>query len=383
MRPPLPAAAVAIAAAAAVSLLAGCGAVSAGAAATVGDHRIGVDELARRTDALFQLPGAKEALRRDDAQRRVLSELVGLAVDERLAARNGVTVPSADVDSALGRASTAAGGASQLQLQLITQSGAPAYSGADIYVRDALLLQGVLTKLVPATVPESALRQLYVQQAGQFRNAHLAHIVVADRATAELVLTKAKAAPDSFAALAAKYSTDQATKATGGDEGTQPRGTFTPTVEDAVYAAKPGDVIGPLEVNGGVEVIKVISVVDRSFEQARAELERAARMPQSPYVLSLLTAARSEEAQRLRVRTNPRFGVIDTSGGPSGFAVTKAPDVLSVPARGGAPSLGAPAGGAPAGGPPPGTGQGDTGQGSTGQSDTGTAPQDPATTPGP
>lgn len=316
--------------------LSACSPVTAGAAATVGDTRITVNELAERTDRVFELPGAKEQLQRADVQRRILTELVGLQVDERLAARNGVAITQQQVDQLLQRGISQTGGAQQLQLQLLTgQQPVPAFAGADVYFRDALLLDGLLTKLAPAEVPEAALRDFYAQQEGTFRNAKTAHIVVADRATADTVVAAAKAKPDSFPALVTQYSTDAATKQTGGDQGVQPRGTFTAAVEDAIYAARPGDIVGPIESNGAFEVIKVESVTNRSFEQVRDQLARAAREPQSPYTQMLLTQARTEEAARLRVQTNPRFGTVATDGGSGGFAVSVSPDLLSVPAGGG------------------------------------------------
>jgi len=356
-RPLLPPVALLVAALSASSALAGCGTVHAGAAATIGDTRITTDELARRTTAVYTGPVAQQ-LARPDVQRLVLGELVGLAVDERLATRDGVTVTQQQVDQLVARGVSQTGGLPQLQLALLTSNPSqPAFAGADTYFRDALLLDGLLKQRAPTTVPEQALRDLYRQQEGQFRNAHLAHIMLADQPTAQTVAVKAKAAPATFAALAEQYSTDTATKDKGGDQGTQPKGTFTAAVEDAVYAASPGAVLGPLAVNGGFEVVQVVSVVDRSFEAARAELEAAAKDPQSPYTQGLLSQARAAEAGSLHPYVNPRFGTVDLT---RGFRVLAAPNLLSRPAgQGGTVGLpgtspvapGAPAGPAGPAGP--------------------------------
>lgn len=60
-----------------------------------------------------------------------------------------------------------------------------------------------------------------------------------------------------FAALAAKHSEDPGSKDKGGDLGWFGRGRMVKEFEDAVFSAKPGDIVGPVESQFGYHVIKV------------------------------------------------------------------------------------------------------------------------------
>lgn len=60
-----------------------------------------------------------------------------------------------------------------------------------------------------------------------------------------------------FAALAAEQSDDPGSKELGGDLGWFGRGSMVSEFEDAVFSAKPGDIVGPIKSQFGYHVIKV------------------------------------------------------------------------------------------------------------------------------
>ena len=68
---------------------------------------------------------------------------------------------------------------------------------------------------------------------------------------------KARAKPDSFAELAKANSQDPGSAAQGGDLGSFARGAMVKPFEDAVFAAKVGDIVGPVQTDFGYHVIKV------------------------------------------------------------------------------------------------------------------------------
>ncbi len=79
---------------------------------------------------------------------------------------------------------------------------------------------------------------------------------------AEDILKEAKSGAD-FAKLADEYSDDPSVQTNHGDLGYFKRGDMDPAFEKAVFAAKPGDIIGPVKTRFGLHIIKI---VDRKKE---------------------------------------------------------------------------------------------------------------------
>jgi peptidyl-prolyl cis-trans isomerase C len=96
--------------------------------------------------------------------------------------------------------------------------------------------------------------------------AHVRHIRVAIPKVAERLANRAKAlaADDDrgFAALAASSSEDATTRALGGDLGFIDRNSrLPPALIDAALSLKtPGEVTGPLAIDGGYEVVRLINL---------------------------------------------------------------------------------------------------------------------------
>jgi foldase protein PrsA len=105
-----------------------------------------------------------------------------------------------------------------------------------------------------------------------FDQACVRHILVATEDEANQVMADLKAGGD-FAGIAAAKSTDTSNKDQGGDLGCNPRGTFVKEFEDAVAAAKDGDLVGPVKSEFGYHVISVTSTYHlQSFDEAKAAI---------------------------------------------------------------------------------------------------------------
>jgi peptidyl-prolyl cis-trans isomerase D len=90
------------------------------------------------------------------------------------------------------------------------------------------------------------------------------------------ILAKARAAPDSFAELAKTYSQDPGSAAQGGDLGSFSRGAMLKPFEDAVFSAKVGDIVGPVQTDFGYHVIKVTGITPphvQSFDEVKGRIE--------------------------------------------------------------------------------------------------------------
>jgi len=120
-------------------------------------------------------------------------------------------------------------------------------------------------------VEQAELRAYYDEHASEFttgEQAHARHILFrlppsadADQRAeiklkADGVLRIAQAGGD-FAELAKKYSEDPGSKDNGGDLGWFARGEMVPEFEAAVFNAKPGELLGPVESQYGLHIIKV------------------------------------------------------------------------------------------------------------------------------
>jgi peptidyl-prolyl cis-trans isomerase D len=138
---------------------------------------------------------------------------------------------------------------------------------------------------------------------------HSAHILVATKALADSILRQVKADPSAFAGLAAKYSTDTSSKATGGDLGFQGRGALVKPFETAIFATKPGS-FAEAHTQFGWHVIHVIARKTTSFEQAKRDLRRQVLQTQRD---ERVGAYLSTVAKDLGVHVNPRFGVWDAA----------------------------------------------------------------------
>ncbi len=127
-----------------------------------------------------------------------------------------------------------------------------------------------------------------IKQYTQEEQRQAAHILIAvkpdasdaDKAAAkkkaEDLAAQAKANPAKFAELAKKYSEDPGSAAQGGDLGSNPRGTMVKAFDDAVFAMKPGDIVGPVQSEFGWHVIKLQGITPAkvlSLDEAKAQIE--------------------------------------------------------------------------------------------------------------
>lgn len=102
----------------------------------------------------------------------------------------------------------------------------------------------------------------------------------ADRKAAEqkaqAIADAVRKAPKTFADVAKKESQDPGSAAQGGDLGFFARGAMVKPFEDAAYAAKKGDIVGPVKSDFGYHVILVTDIKPakvRSIAEATPEIE--------------------------------------------------------------------------------------------------------------
>jgi putative peptide maturation system protein len=97
----------------------------------------------------------------------------------------------------------------------------------------------------------------FAENRARFDRARLSRIVVADEGLAKELATQLQEDGKNFAELAKQHSVDARSKQAGGRVGIVPRKRLPPAIEQAVFGARPGAVVGPFQVGKTYHLIKV------------------------------------------------------------------------------------------------------------------------------
>jgi len=200
-----------------------------------------------------------------------LDQLVDQQVLEQAAAKQGVTVTPQDLD---------------LEYQAYRLS-APTPQIFDDYekrvgkatimenLRPRVIYEKIGEKLVtinPSDLDEVRASHILIKPEPATDEAGRAKADAAAKAKAEEVLAEVKKPGADFAALAKKYSQDPGSAARGGDLDFFGKGQMVPPFEAAAFAAKVGDIVGPIKSDFGYHIIKVTDRRDAS-KLSPAELQ--------------------------------------------------------------------------------------------------------------
>jgi parvulin-like peptidyl-prolyl isomerase len=119
-------------------------------------------------------------------------------------------------------------------------------------IRVALLIKNLKEHLFGASVDGH-----YLSNRKDYRRIALSQIVVRDLTDALKIVSRLQEDKAAFCALAIEYSKGQQSKEKGGFAGIHFLSKVMPEVAQAIYDAKEGDVIGPLETKLGYHIIKI------------------------------------------------------------------------------------------------------------------------------
>jgi peptidyl-prolyl cis-trans isomerase D len=139
------------------------------------------------------------------------------------------------------------------------------------------------------------------------------------------------AAGEDFAALARQFSQDETTKDRGGELGFFGRGRYNPQLEEAAFAGKPGDLVGPIETDllnqTGLELVQIMDrreggVAD--FESMRPRIQsrllndrsQAAAETVARELGTKITEDKLTTAEGMKGLAQGREGVAFESAGP-------------------------------------------------------------------
>ena len=298
-----------------------CRPTISGAAATVGQTRFTDTQLTNVVDQGYQ-GDIQTQVTKEDFQRQKLTTFVLTQLDEKIASSMGVVVTDQDVAAARSALEEQLGGPAQLTNAALTQGGIGP-TELETFLRREAIESKLVPVLLASTPPsETYLMSQFASAVAMTDSADVDIITVSDPALAASIYAQVKADPSKFAALAKADSTDTATASAGGDQGTQSRGYYPPDIDDAIYAAQPGAILGPLTSLSTTDgttvlynVVKVVTVKATDYATDRASLLAAAELPSSTYAMGLITAAEKSIQSTEKITINNRYGVWDPTQG--------------------------------------------------------------------
>jgi peptidyl-prolyl cis-trans isomerase D len=144
------------------------------------------------------------------------------------------------------------------------------------------------------SVTGQQIERYYNENVDQFttpEQVHAEHILLktegkddaAVKKQAEQILAQAKGGAN-FEDLAKKYSEDDASKAKGGDLDYFGRGQMVKEFDEAAFAAKPGDIVGPVKTQFGYHIIKVLDhrqAQTKPLSEVRSQIEDQLKFEQA------------------------------------------------------------------------------------------------------
>jgi foldase protein PrsA len=236
--------------------------------------------------------------------RFTLSNLIQEDLVKHYASAHEITVPDANVTSAISQLQTSLGGADQLDQKL--KANGLTRPQLVLLAHRLLLFSKAQGEIGKANVTDAQLHQAYDQQRSQFVEIHAKHILVESKSVAQRIA--AQATQKNFAQLAKKYSTDSGSAAKGGDLGTLPASQLDPDFVQAALALSPGQISGPVHTQLGWHVILLVSSDVQPFDKVKDQLAGSLQSQAfSTWLRERLAGA--------EIRVNPKYGRLDELSG--------------------------------------------------------------------
>ena len=121
---------------------------------------------------------------------------------------------------------------------------------------------------------DKKLKAYYEKHKEDFETAKASHILVQDEKAAKEIKKKLDDGGD-FSKLAKEYSIDTATASKGGDLGEFKRGDMVTEFSDAAFSIKLNTISDVIKTDYGYHIIKVTERKQKTYEQAKDEVEKA------------------------------------------------------------------------------------------------------------
>jgi parvulin-like peptidyl-prolyl isomerase len=216
-------------------------------------------------------PPEQRAALKEKARTSLVDELVSELLIKDRADRLGLSVTDAEIKEAIGRLKQQYGITTDEQFEQSLRSSGLTRAEMEARLRDTLTTNKVFGRELRnrSEATDEELKARYNREKDQYRlpeRAHLREIVVLKpeaagqldeaRQRATEVAEAARKAGTDFAALATTMS-ESGSRDKGGDLGEVAKGDLVAELDQAVFNAAPGTVIGPLETKSAWHIMKV------------------------------------------------------------------------------------------------------------------------------
>ncbi len=186
-------------------------------------------------------------------------QLLDRMIDQKLilqaAEEKGVTVTEEQIRERMNEMKEQLGGEASFQMYLAQFGITEERLKQD--VRNQLLIEGVLGPEIK--ISEEELKAYFEENKdilGEPEQVRARHILVETEQQAKEIRNKLERG-ESFEELAKQYSTDEASKANGGDLGYFKRGDMVAEFEEVAFSLKPGETSQPVKSQFGYHIIRV------------------------------------------------------------------------------------------------------------------------------
>ncbi len=179
------------------------------------------------------------------------------------------------------------------------------------YLRERVLMQELLARVAKEGVSDAKVKAFYDEQVEQLKpveEVRARHILVENEEEAKKIIARIKGGED-FAKTAREVSKDPGSGAEGGDLGYFSKERMVPEFAEAAFAARPGDVTGPVKSQFGWHVIKLedrrnrpVPALDQVKDRLAASL---AGKVQGEYLKALRAAAKVEKTAAAKPAEKP------------------------------------------------------------------------------
>lgn len=185
--------------------------------------------------------------------------------------------------------------------------------------RDALARQ-LLEKIVNERTNDAAIQKYYDEHAVQFKRPQVKarHVLVKEKAEADAIMAQIKGGAD-FAKVATEKSLDSGSAKEGGELGWFEKSRMVAEFADAAFAAKKGDLVGPVQTKFGFHVIEVEDTREsKPLDEVKDQIKGQLR--------SEVVQAYIEELKKGATITTPT-----AAGGAAGASVTESKPAAGAP----------------------------------------------------